>query len=65
MWIRNIGFGFVVAIAGMDDRSSVHSKVIKYAGTMKGHNICKRHVAINTGVKQTEQSIFSTLLQWN
>ena len=29
-----------------------------YAGTVKGHNICKRHVAIDTGVKQTEHTIF-------
>ena len=29
-----------------------------YAGTVKRHNVCKRHVAIDTGFKQTERSIF-------
>ena len=30
----------------------------KYSGTMKRHNVCKRHVAIDTGFKQTEGAIF-------
>ena len=29
-----------------------------YSGTVKRHNVRKRHVAIDTGVKQTEQAIF-------
>ena len=29
-----------------------------YAGTVKHHNVCKRHVAIGTGFKQTEHTIF-------
>ena len=29
-----------------------------YAGTVKRHNICKRHVAIGTGFKQAERTIF-------
>ena len=29
-----------------------------YAGTVKGHNVCKHHLAIDTGVKQTERTIF-------
>ena len=32
---------------------------------MKRDNVCKRHVAMNTGVKQTESTIFSTLFQWD
>ena len=27
-----------------------------YAGTVKRHNVCKRHVSIDTGFKQTEGS---------
>ena len=30
-----------------------------HAGTVKRHNVCKRHVAIGTGFKQTERTIFS------
>ena len=29
-----------------------------YAGTVKRHNVCKRHVAIDTGLIQTERTIF-------
>ena len=29
-----------------------------YAGTVKHHNVCKHHVAIGTGFKQTERTIF-------
>ena len=29
-----------------------------YAGTVKRHNVCKCQVAIDTGVKQTEHTIF-------
>ena len=29
-----------------------------YAGTVKCHNVCKRHAAIGTGFKQTECTIF-------
>ena len=29
-----------------------------YADTVKRHNVCKRHVAIDTGVKQTERIFF-------
>ena len=36
-----------------------------YAGTVKRHNVCKCHVAIDTGVKQFERTIFPTLFQWN
>ena len=31
---------------------------VTYAGTVKRHNLCKHHVAIDTGVKQTERTIF-------
>ena len=30
---------------------------------MKHHNVCECHIATDTGVKQTEHTIFSTLLQ--
>ena len=29
-----------------------------YAGTVKHHNVCKRYVAIGTGFKQSEHTIF-------
>ena len=29
-----------------------------YAGTVKRQNVCKRHLAIDTGFKQTERTIF-------
>ena len=29
-----------------------------YAGTVKRHNVYKRHVAIDIGFKQTERAIF-------
>ena len=29
-----------------------------YAVKVKRHNVCKRHVAIDTGFKQTERTIF-------
>ena len=29
-----------------------------YTGTVKRHNVCKRHISIDTGVKQTERAIF-------
>ena len=29
-----------------------------YAGAVNRHNVCKRHVAIDTGFKQTERTIF-------
>ena len=29
-----------------------------YDGTVRRHNVCKRHVAIDTSVKQTERTIF-------
>ena len=29
----------------------------QYAGAVKRHNVCKRHVAIDTGIKQTERAI--------
>ena len=29
-----------------------------YASTVKCQNLCKRHIAIDTSVKQTERSIF-------
>ena len=29
-----------------------------YAGTVKHHSVCKRHVSIDTGFKQTERTIF-------
>ena len=35
-----------------------------YAGTVKP-NVRKRHVAIDTGVKQTERTIFLMLFQWD
>ena len=31
-----------------------------YAGTVKRYNVDKRHIAIDTGVKQTERTIFSS-----
>ena len=31
---------------------------VQYAGTVKRHNACKRHVAIDTGVKQFERTFF-------
>ena len=36
-----------------------------YDGTVKRHNLCKRHVSIDTGFKQTERAIFSMLFQWD
>ena len=30
----------------------------QYAGTVKCHNTCKRHFAIDNGIKQTERTIF-------
>ena len=30
----------------------------RYADSVKRHNVCKRHVTIDTGVKQTERTIF-------
>ena len=32
--------------------------LLTYAGTVKRHNVCKRHVSIDTGFKQTERAIF-------
>ena len=32
--------------------------LLVYAGTVKRHNVCKRHVAIDTGFKQIERTIF-------
>ena len=29
-----------------------------YVGTVKRHNVCKRHIAIDAGFKQTERTIF-------
>ena len=29
-----------------------------YAGIVKRHNVCKRHVFIDTGFRQTERAIF-------
>ena len=36
-----------------------------YAGIVKRHNVCKRHVAIDPGFKQTERTIFSTVINFN
>ena len=36
--------------------SSCHP--LTYVGTVKRHNICKRHVSNDTGFKQTERAIF-------
>ena len=36
-----------------------------YAGIIKRHNVCQRHVANDTGVKQTVRTIFFTLFKWN
>ena len=33
-----------------------------YTGTVKCHNVCKRHVAIDTGFKQTERTIFLQII---
>ena len=37
-----------------------------YAGTVKRHNVCKRHVAVDTGFpngfKQTERNVFLHLI---
>ena len=33
--------------------------MLQYSGTVKRHNVCKRHVSIDTGFKQTERAIFS------
>ena len=44
------------------DPISVHNIINRswpYAGTVKRHNICNRHVAIDTEVKQTERTSFS------
>ena len=30
---------------------------VEYAGTVKRHNVCKRHVSIDTSFKQTERTI--------
>ena len=39
--------------------SRLHKGMIKqYAGTVKRHNICKRHVSNDTGFKQIERDIF-------
>ena len=38
---------------------SVHNKICtRYAGTVKRHNVRKRHVVTGTGFKQTERTIF-------
>ena len=31
---------------------------VQYAGTVKRHTVCKRHVSIDTGFKQIERAIF-------
>ena len=36
----------------------------EYAGTVKCHNICKRHISIGTGIK-LNKPVFSTLFQWH
>ena len=33
-----------------------------YACTVKRHNVCKRHVSIETGFKQTERAIFLSVI---
>ena len=43
------------AIEIVDDK---HMYRGAYAGTVKRHNVCKHHFAIDTGVKQTEHTIF-------
>ena len=39
--------------------------VQQYAGTMKRHNVCIRHGFLDTGFKQTERAIFTTLFEWD
>ena len=36
----------------------IPNDVDNYAVKVKRHNVCKRHVAIDTGFKQTERTIF-------
>ena len=40
------------------NKSPAYSPNIIYAVKVKRHNVCKRHVAIDTGFKQTERTIF-------
>ena len=37
----------------------------QYSGTVKRHNVCKRHVSNDTGSKQIERAIFPMLFQWD
>ena len=42
-------------------RSAMHpsnTSFRQYAGTVKCHNVCKRHSFLDTGFKQTEHTIF-------
>ena len=36
-----------------------------YTGTVKGQNVYKLHVAIDTNFKQLNVTFFSTLFQWD
>ena len=38
------------------------NKSPQYPGTVKCHNVFKRHIAIDTGFKQTESTIFLHLI---
>ena len=39
-------------------KNNLHFASQEYAGILKCHNVCKRHIAIETGFKQTECTIF-------
>ena len=49
--------------AGKNCLSKKFSSV--FAGTMKLHNICKRHGFLDTSLKQTESTIFLYVIQWD
>ena len=36
--------------------------LVVYAGTEKRHNVCKRHVSIDTVFKQTKRAIFLDII---
>ena len=53
-----INCNLISDIFGEDPQIYMSRQGGKYAGSVKRHNVCKRHVAIDTGFKQTERAMF-------
>ena len=48
------GGGDVWGMRCMQQTLEADNGIYLYACTLKSHNVCKRHIAIGTGFKQTE-----------